>query len=215
MSLRGDTDYGHSASIKEDGVLLNEISSEILSQCAKLRVCLSHRGAHLVVATSSRKYHDLLTALAVRLMCFSSNSQQQTPGSSEEDRGRTLTELTTGRESQVSLVLEKIANDRHLPMTSIALAYVMHKVPYVFPIVGGRKVSHLRSNVAALSVVLSDDEMSKIDTAYNFEVGFPHNVNSGDKLPRGPGDLFLTQIRGSFDFVEAQKPISPQGKGKL
>lgn len=94
-------------------------------------------------------------------------------------------------------------------MTSIALAYIMHKVPYVFPIVGGRKVNHLRSNVAALAIALSDVELDEIDMAYNFQAGFPHNVISGDKLSKGPEDVLLTQIRGSFDFVEAHRPILP------
>lgn len=107
------------------------------------------------------------------------------------------------------MVLEKIAHQKGQPMTSIALAYVMHKAPYVFPIIGGRKISHLRSNVAALSITLSNDEMDEIDEAYGFQVGFPHNVISGVKLPKGPGDNLQTQIRGSFDFVPAAQPIPP------
>lgn len=31
------------------------------------------------------------------------------------------------------------------------LAYVMHKTPNVFPIVGGRRIEHLKGNIEALS----------------------------------------------------------------
>ncbi|KAK0492975.1 hypothetical protein EDD18DRAFT_1357358 [Armillaria luteobubalina] len=31
--------------------------------------------------------------------------------------------------------------------TAIAIAYVMHRTPYVFPIIGGRKVEHLKANI--------------------------------------------------------------------
>lgn len=117
--------------------------------------------------------------------------------------------MTAGTEAQVSLVLESIAKERNQPMTSIALAYIIHKAPYIFPIVGGRKVSYLRSNVAALKIALSKDEINKIDVAYNFQAGFPHNIVSGSKLSNGPKDLVLTEIRGPFDFVEGLKPISP------
>ena len=34
--------------------------------------------------------------------------------------------------------LEKIADRKSTAITSVALAYVMHKAPYVFPIVGGK-----------------------------------------------------------------------------
>ncbi|KAJ4149405.1 hypothetical protein NW754_000845 [Fusarium falciforme] len=47
-------------------------------------------------------------------------------------------------EIKTSQVLESIADRKNSLITSVALAYVMHKTPYVFPIVGGRKVEHLR-----------------------------------------------------------------------
>ena len=54
-----------------------------------------------------------------------------------------------------------------------ALAYVRHKAPYTYPIVGGRKVSHLKSNIAALELSLSDAEIDEIDNAAPFDIGFP------------------------------------------
>jgi aryl-alcohol dehydrogenase-like predicted oxidoreductase len=44
-------------------------------------------------------------------------------------------------ETKYSEVLSKVAEEHGLEsVTTIALAYVMSKVPYIFPIVGGRKV---------------------------------------------------------------------------
>ena len=54
-----------------------------------------------------------------------------------------------------------------------ALAYVRHKAPYTYPIIGGRKVSHLKSNIAALEIGLSDAEIDEIENAAPFDVGFP------------------------------------------
>jgi diketogulonate reductase-like aldo/keto reductase len=114
-----------------------------------------------------------------------------------------------GRESSISLVLHRIAQTRQVPLTSIALAYIMHKTPYVFPILGGRKVSHLKANISALRIALSDAEMEEIEGAYDFDIGFPHNLMSGPKPPKSPGDNLLTQIRGQFDFVEGPRTIKP------
>jgi len=71
--------------------------------------------------------------------------------------------------------LDQLAKEKNTLPTSIALAYVMHKAPYVFPIVGGRKVEHIKANIDALSVELSDQEVNEIDDAEPFDVGFPMN----------------------------------------
>ena len=108
--------------------------------------------------------------------------------------------------------LEEIANKKNTAITSVALAYVMHKAPYVFPIVGGRKIDHLKGNIEALSLELSDEEIDDIDSTVPFDVGFPMNFLAGPKAPKGakgPGDIWLTDAAGHFDYVEGQKPIKP------
>ena len=54
---------------------------------------------------------------------------------------------------------------------SVAIAYVMQKTPYVFPIVGGRKVEQLQGNIQALDVALSDAQIQKIEAAKPFFKG--------------------------------------------
>lgn len=73
----------------------------------------------------------------------------------------------------VSKVLEKVAARHKTVITSIALAYVMHKAPYVYPIVGGRKVEHLQENIDALAIQLSKEDIEEIEGAYEFDIGFP------------------------------------------
>ena len=48
---------------------------------------------------------------------------------------------------QVSEVLEKIAERKHTTTTSVALAYVMHKASYVFPVCGGNKAGHIKTTL--------------------------------------------------------------------
>ena len=45
----------------------------------------------------------------------------------------------------------------------MAIAYVMQKTPYVFPIIGGRKVEHLQSNLEALSVSLTSKHIAYLE----------------------------------------------------
>lgn len=51
-----------------------------------------------------------------------------------QDGGRNLPAVSTGKEAQVSAVLEKVAKRHDTIITSVALAYVLHKAPYTFPI---------------------------------------------------------------------------------
>lgn len=49
----------------------------------------------------------------------------------------------------------------------------MQKFPYVFPIVGGRKVEHLLANLEALDISLSPEQIKFLDGVVPFEKGFP------------------------------------------
>lgn len=120
------------------------------------------------------------------------------------------------QKEKVSQVLEKVANSKKTAITSVALAYVMHKAPYVFPIVGGRKIDHLKGNIEALGLELSKEDIDEIEAATPFDVGFPLSflsmgVEGGAK---GPEDIFLTQMAGKFDYVKKSIPIRPQKPGE-
>lgn len=117
-------------------------------------------------------------------------------------------------DKQVSRVLERIAKAKGVDLLHIALAYAMQKAPYVFPIVGGRKLGHIKGNIAGLGVYLTDEELREVESAYDFDPGFPHTFLSGTlfdgSTPRaaeGPGDVWLTKNLGTFDWVEQPKAI--------
>ncbi|KAI9865338.1 MAG: hypothetical protein M1824_003492 [Vezdaea acicularis] len=119
--------------------------------------------------------------------------------------GRQLDMNNTPQKKAVSIVLDKLAKDKKTAITSIALAYVMAKVPYVVPVVGGRKIEHLKGNIEALSVELSEQDIVEIEKATPFDFGFPMNM-LGDG---NPADAFMLKSIGHFDYVDHQKPIAP------
>lgn len=77
---------------------------------------------------------------------------------------------------RVAEKLDELAKKKGTLITSVALAYVMHKSPYVYPIVGGRKVDHLKGNIEALSVELTQEEIDEIEDAEPFDIGFPTSM---------------------------------------
>lgn len=122
------------------------------------------------------------------------------------------------RDRKVSKVLEDIANAKSTAITNVALAYIMQKAPYVFPIVGGRKLEHIKGNIDGLSISLTDEEILKIETAHPFDPGFPHTFLSGStvqgddapqKMASHPSEVWLLNFHGTFDWVESPKAIRP------
>lgn len=104
--------------------------------------------------------------------------------------------------AKVLPVLEALAEKKGTATTSVAMAYVMHKAPYVFPIVGGRKLEHLKANVEALAVELSDEDIEEIEDAAPFDPGFPYNM-----LGRNAEENFLLKAMDVTDYVKPPGPI--------
>lgn len=104
-------------------------------------------------------------------------------------------------EAKISKALESIAQRKNTAITSIALAYVMHKTAYVFPIVGGRKIDHLKGNIEALTIQLTADDIKEIEGAVPFELGFPHSFIWGSEVPNALGQVHFLNMGGSYDHV--------------
>lgn len=102
---------------------------------------------------------------------------------------------------RVSQALEAISKRLNSTVTSVALAYVMHKAPFVFPIVSGRKVDHLKANIEALTMELSTDDLKEIESRVPFDLGFPHSLIWGKSIPDVPQRLSILDMAGTFDYV--------------
>ncbi|KAI1431886.1 norsolorinic acid reductase [Xylaria sp. CBS 124048] len=113
-------------------------------------------------------------------------------------------------DQKVRDALETVANRKGTLITSIAQAYVMHKTPYVFPIVGGRTVEHLKANIEALNVSLTEEDIREIESAAPFDLGFPANFAWGRQVPSHPGQVWLLAMGGTTDYVPEQQPIVPK-----
>lgn len=93
------------------------------------------------------------------------------------EKGRTLTQaewMRNDNEKKMSAALEKVAKEvgtEHI--SAVAIAYVMQKTPYVFPIIGGRKIEHLMANIEALKISLSHEQIQYIESVLPFDPGFP------------------------------------------
>ncbi|KAK7053765.1 putative aryl-alcohol dehydrogenase [Favolaschia claudopus] len=94
------------------------------------------------------------------------------------EKGRTMFNPQWERnenEKKISYALEKVAAEVGTKSLTagLAIAYVMAKVPYCFPIVGGRKIEHLTANIESLDISLSPAQIEYLESIVPFNPGFP------------------------------------------
>ncbi|PIL34923.1 hypothetical protein GSI_02710 [Ganoderma sinense ZZ0214-1] len=111
----------------------------------------------------------------------------------------------TERERAVCAALEVVRKQVGTKsIQAVAIAYVMQKAPFVFPVVGGRKKEQLEANIEALDVALSEEQIEYLEGVLPFDPGFP-NVMVGD----GKEYPWLMNAAANFVKWPRQQAIRP------
>ena len=66
--------------------------------------------------------------------------------------------------------LAAFAAERHLSNAQVALAWMLNKHPHVIPIPGTRRIAHLESNVSAVDIALTPEEIAQLDLLFDPKV---------------------------------------------
>jgi 1-deoxyxylulose-5-phosphate synthase len=85
--------------------------------------------------------------------------------------GKAIYSATAEADQQVVERLTEIAEKRDVPMSQIALAWLLQKEPVTAPIVGTTEISHIEDAVAAVSLKLTPEEIALLEEPY-----VPHPV---------------------------------------
>ncbi|KAJ2933311.1 hypothetical protein H1R20_g3786, partial [Candolleomyces eurysporus] len=128
----------------------------------------------------------------------------------------------TPEEKKVCDHLEKVRKEVGAKtITAVAIAYVLHKAPFVFPILGGRKPEQLLSNIEALEIALTDEQIAYLDTAKPIDPGFPNFlIGDGSSYPMGLCWSTLVKtpragpIRPTKENVSAATPAKSEEKAE-
>lgn len=96
---------------------------------------------------------------------------ESTPRSETDRFGKTLYRRTADADRTVVEAVAGVAAERGVPRAQIALAWVLSKAVVSAPIVGASKQGHLVDAVAALDIVLSEEELRRLEQPY-----VPHAV---------------------------------------
>ncbi|KAL3476595.1 NADP-dependent oxidoreductase domain-containing protein [Aspergillus californicus] len=132
-------------------------------------------------------------------------------GHSGSGRGEKHSEMDV----KISEALERVAKRENASLHAVALSYILHKTPYVFPIIGVRTVEQLMANIEALGVELSKGDMDEIDMAVPFDAGYPHTflLGEGYNLDKTGSDVWLATLSAHVDSVAYPGPIKARKQG--
>lgn len=61
-------------------------------------------------------------------------------------------------------VLQRFGRERGMTSAQLALGWLLHKAPWIVPIPGTTKLSHLEENIRSLDFVLTSDEWNELET---------------------------------------------------
>lgn len=84
------------------------------------------------------------------------------------------------RTQRIIPVLKSVAEQTGRSMPQVALAWLRQRPTPVIPIIGARKVSQLRDNLASLEFNLSAEQVRLLDDASSIEPGFPYYLYSAE-----------------------------------
>ncbi|KAF5335265.1 hypothetical protein D9758_016231 [Tetrapyrgos nigripes] len=112
----------------------------------------------------------------------------------------------TAREIAVSKALEKVAKEVGAKsIRAVAIAYLLQKTTYVFPILGGRKPENWEQNIEALDIALSPAQIKELEAVVPVDPGFPGlYIGDGTDISMFLG-LEINTVRVGYP-----QPIKPQ-----
>jgi aryl-alcohol dehydrogenase-like predicted oxidoreductase len=77
------------------------------------------------------------------------------------------------RAAPIISAVKSVAEQTGRSMAQVALAWLRHRTVPVIPIIGARKVSQLRDNLASLDLALTVEQLKSLDGASRIKLGFP------------------------------------------
>ena len=93
------------------------------------------------------------------------------------ERGR-----TGDRVDRIVKTLMEIADKCEASPAPVALAWLVNRQIPVIPIIGAREADQLKSNLGALEVAITSDDIARLDEASPVELGFPFTVFVRDRI---------------------------------
>lgn len=93
--------------------------------------------------------------------------QKGTTFAADDWRGHAVNDANLQKYAPLLQYLEELGKEKEATPVQLALAWILHRKPYIVPIPGMKRPERLAENMAAADIVLTEKEMAKIDECCN------------------------------------------------
>lgn len=121
-----------------------------------------------------------------------SGKYNRSQGNSEEQR---RLEQVPEQQLAIAETVSQIAAEIGRTASQVALAWLCAQPGVMIPIIGARKLSHVKDNLACLDVTLTPEQLQRLNQASQIELGFPHDFLSNDVIRD-------RLYGGTFNFID-------------
>jgi aryl-alcohol dehydrogenase-like predicted oxidoreductase len=102
-------------------------------------------------------------------------------GDSDGRMGGTGAEIPE-RQLAIADVVCQVADEIGRPPSQVALAWIRAQNGVIIPIIGARKESQIKDNLACVDVTLSPEHLQRLNEVSKIELGFPHDFLQNDTI---------------------------------
>ncbi|MEC4815463.1 MAG: aldo/keto reductase [Scytonema sp. PMC 1069.18] len=102
-------------------------------------------------------------------------------GDSEGRMGATGAEIPEKHLAIADVVCQVVDEIGHSP-SQVALAWIRAQNGIIIPIIGARKESQIKDNLACVDVTLSSEHLQRLNEVSKIELGFPHDFLQNDTI---------------------------------
>jgi aryl-alcohol dehydrogenase-like predicted oxidoreductase len=138
----------------------------------------------LIERTVERELVPMAKALNVGLTAWSPLSggvlSGKYHGHGSSEPGRMSSDMMKGfvpeqqRTDRVVAAVKAVSDETGRSMAQVALAWLRYRPVPVIPIIGARKLSQLKDNLASFDLTLSANHLKTLEEASQIELGFPY-----------------------------------------
>ncbi|WP_414580778.1 aldo/keto reductase [Scytonema sp. PCC 10023] len=103
-------------------------------------------------------------------------------GNSEQGRIETTGGNISERQLAIADVVSQVAQEIGRTPSQVAIAWLRAQSGVVIPIIGARKESQIKDNLACLDLTLSPEHLQRLNEVSQIELGFPHDFLQNDTI---------------------------------